>query len=208
MKKDEYLYILSDRLRVLPVEEYNDIMEYYKEYFEEAGVENEENVINELGDVEALAKKIINENMPLGDAQNGMYIRSEVSYVQNGQQYTEYQQTSQGVPTSLKVIIIILGLPILIGIASAIVGLVVGFGVAFIAGLVAGICCIGVGFMTLSSSAATFVMLIGGGLITIAISLGFLMATVGIIQLSVKLIKAMFGKKSEQVLEKSIFDKR
>lgn len=63
MRKDEYLNILSARLNVLPADEYTDIMEYYKEYFEEAGEENEEDVISELGDVEELAKKIIKENM-------------------------------------------------------------------------------------------------------------------------------------------------
>lgn len=202
MRKDEYLNILSDRLRVLPLEEYNDIMEYYKEYFEDAGVENEEKVINELGDVEELAKKIINENMPISNIQNGMYIERDIPYGQNSQPYNEYKQTSQGLSTGWKVAITILTFPIWIGIVGAIFGLIIGFGAAFIAGLIAGITCIVVGCMTIGASVATCILLVGGGLISIAISLGFLMATVGIIQLLAKLFKMIFGKKAEVTLEK------
>ena len=190
MRKDEYLNILSDRLRVLPLEEYNDIMEYYKEYFEDAGVENEEKVINELGDVEELAKKIINENMPISNIQNGMYIERDIPYGQNSQPYNEYKQTSQGLSTGWKVAITILTFPIWIGIVGAIFG------------LIAGITCIVVGCMTIGASVATCILLVGGGLISIAISLGFLMATVGIIQLLAKLFKMIFGKKAEVTLEK------
>ena len=94
MRKDEYLNILSDRLNVLPADEYRD----NKEYFEEAGEDNEEEVIRELGDVEELARRIIRENMgdrvvsqPMSSetygAGNGLYNDRSKLYNQNTQPY-------------------------------------------------------------------------------------------------------------------------
>lgn len=93
MRKDEYLNILSDRLKVLPAEEYRDIMEYYTEYFAEAGEENEEEVITELGDVEELAKRILSENNTQSEqqynTQNGTYTHMNAPYGQSEQTYTQ-----------------------------------------------------------------------------------------------------------------------
>ena len=58
MNKDQYLDGLKNGLRNIPTEEVNNIMEYYKEYFEDAGIENEQTVIAELGKPELVASKI------------------------------------------------------------------------------------------------------------------------------------------------------
>lgn len=59
---NNYLNDLS-RLLVnqLSPEEYNNVMQYYTEYFADAGIEKQEEVINELGTPEELASKIIEE---------------------------------------------------------------------------------------------------------------------------------------------------
>lgn len=49
MDKREYLAQLSNHLKDLQSEEFEDAMHYVEEYFDEAGVENEQKVIEELG---------------------------------------------------------------------------------------------------------------------------------------------------------------
>ena len=61
MNKKQYLDILSEGLLKLPFPERRDIIYYYNEYFEEAGIDNEGSVIEELGSPEKLAKKILSD---------------------------------------------------------------------------------------------------------------------------------------------------
>lgn len=204
MRKDEYLSILSERLRVLPAEEYNDIMEYYKEYFEDAGSENEEAVVRELGDVELLAQKIISENMPSGPSQNGAYVNGNAFYPQGGQPYVPYQQQEQGTKNgmSTKALIAILTFPLWIGIVAGLFGVILGFGIASIACLVAGIVCIITGCVLIGSSVATCILFVGAGFIVIAVGLGFAMATFSISHLVTKLCRKIFGNKQSVEVEK------
>lgn len=58
MNRKEYMERLEQLLLVLPEEEREEALQYYHDYFEDAGVENEENVIRELGTPEEVAAKI------------------------------------------------------------------------------------------------------------------------------------------------------
>jgi len=58
----DYLEALGAALaRTVPARERMDILRYYKEYFEDAGPEREQEIIDDLGDPEALAQRIIAE---------------------------------------------------------------------------------------------------------------------------------------------------
>lgn len=59
MNREEYLAALSRKLRRLPRREYEAAMEYYREYFDEAGPEMEQQVIRDLGTPEEAASQII-----------------------------------------------------------------------------------------------------------------------------------------------------
>lgn len=61
MNRREYLDELNTHLMSLPAEERENAVLFYEEYFEDAGIENEQEVINELGKPYALAKSIICE---------------------------------------------------------------------------------------------------------------------------------------------------
>jgi len=63
MTKNEYLAELKAHLASLPAEERDGAIKYYQEFFEDAGAENEQKVIEELGDPKSLAEKIISEIM-------------------------------------------------------------------------------------------------------------------------------------------------
>lgn len=61
MTRKEFMDILKDNLRGMSQEEKNDIIEYYEEYFEEAGPEKEAEVIAELGSPRNLGIRLSGE---------------------------------------------------------------------------------------------------------------------------------------------------
>ena len=52
MTKSEYMKKLSYSLRRLPKEDFNQAIDYFEEYFAEAGEENEQQAIEDLGSPE------------------------------------------------------------------------------------------------------------------------------------------------------------
>ena len=59
MTKSEYMKKLSYSLRRLPKEDFNQAIDYFEEYFAEAGEENEQQAIEDLGSPEDAAKELI-----------------------------------------------------------------------------------------------------------------------------------------------------
>lgn len=59
MTKTEYIAKLTKYLRKLPQQDYEEAIEYFMEYFEEAGPENEARVIAELGTPKEAAHEVI-----------------------------------------------------------------------------------------------------------------------------------------------------
>lgn len=59
MNKNEYMKVLSHSLRRLPKEDFDQAMEYFEEYFAEAGPENEQQAIEDLGAPGDAAKELI-----------------------------------------------------------------------------------------------------------------------------------------------------
>lgn len=62
MTKYEFLGDLSRLLSQLPAEERDEAIKFYEDYFNEAGKDKEEKVLEELGTPEEVAKKILQEN--------------------------------------------------------------------------------------------------------------------------------------------------
>ena len=58
MNRREYIERLEQLLLVLPKEEREEALLYYSDYFDDAGIENEADVIRELGSPEEVAAKI------------------------------------------------------------------------------------------------------------------------------------------------------
>lgn len=59
MSRNEYMAALRAALAVLPEEERAGALRYYEEYFDDAGPENEQRVIDELGDPARVAAQIL-----------------------------------------------------------------------------------------------------------------------------------------------------
>lgn len=58
MNRKEYMERLEQLLLLLPYEEREEALQYYSDYFDDAGIENEDRVILELGSPEEVAAKI------------------------------------------------------------------------------------------------------------------------------------------------------
>ncbi len=72
MSSNDYLEALGAALsKTVPVRERMEILRYYKEYFEDAGPEREQEVIEELGDPQALAERIAREGGYTGAGYDG-----------------------------------------------------------------------------------------------------------------------------------------
>ncbi len=61
MNREEYLNELQKYLKKLPHEDYLDAMDYFTEYFDEAGDENEQAIIHELGSPKKAANDVLNQ---------------------------------------------------------------------------------------------------------------------------------------------------
>ena len=103
MNKETYLQELRKALKVLPQTDRDEAIEFYEEYFDDAGIENEAKVIEELGDPKVLGKKILidvvdRQYAPAGEVQEDpMMAASQQNYQQIPQ---ETLQENGAVPGS------------------------------------------------------------------------------------------------------------
>ena len=136
MNRQEFMERLEYLLRGIPASEREDALAYYNDYFDEAGVENEYQVIQELGSPEQVAQTI------LTDVQQAAYQNTQDTY--SAGQTAEKKKMSASTKVLL-VIVIILTFPLWIGIVAGVFGTVVGligaaFGIAIgIAGAAVGL---------------------------------------------------------------------
>ena len=59
MTKSDYMTILAQKLRRLPKEDYDTAIDYFEEYFADAGPENEQQAIQDLGAPQDAANELI-----------------------------------------------------------------------------------------------------------------------------------------------------
>lgn len=125
MNRVEFMRQLERLLKDIPENDRLDAIAYYNDYFDEAGVENEAQVIRELESPEKVASIIKNNSDMAGNEQT--------EYTEQGC-YTGYDYTNKNVPEKQKrdiplpilIICIILASPILLGVGGGLLGGLVG----------------------------------------------------------------------------------
>lgn len=163
MNRSEFIRILRKELDRLPQDEIDAAVEYYEEYFDEAGPDKEAEIIKELGN----PRKIANQ------------IRSEYEVRKLDEEETS--TTRKGLSAIWWVIIGICSAPVSIPVAIVLVALAVaGFAVAVaivvsvfaaIIGAVVGAAgMIVLGAIAIPAAFSTAVLFIGGGLLGLAVS--------------------------------------
>lgn len=180
MNRIEFMTELAALLQDVPVEERKEAMQYYNDYFDDAG-EEEKDVVKELGSPAKVAENIkkdlgIQTEISSGGAQNtgANHTGAQDARAQdNGTQNVGTQEQSNHIwKIVLIVLVVIFGLPLLLGIGGGVLGLLAGiiatvFSVILTAVLVVitGVLAIVAGVSFLITEPAVGLALIGGGLI-------------------------------------------
>ena len=165
MNRQEFFRRLEYLLRGIPEHERMDALAYYNDYFDDAGVENEQQVIRELGSPETVAQMILEEVSQV----NQMSWRDRIKNMSKSTKI-------------LLVLLLVFTFPIWIGIVAGVFGGVVGllgglFGVVAGVGgsgigiFFAGLVCLVVGIFRLLVSPVEGVVTIGIGALFTAISI-------------------------------------
>ena len=199
MNRTEFMRELESLLQGIPEADREKALKYYNEYFNDAGPENEQNVIEALGNPARVAERIRRES----GVENTALITRPADFRAedgNGEQGTRQSDTVQTMPSEKKegmstglvvliVVLCVLASPIILGVASAGIGvaagliagwlgLIIGFGVTAVAMLLVLIALVVTGIIALFSYPFVGMGLIGAGLICGGVGLLFLMLTV------------------------------
>lgn len=156
MTRNEYMKILTHRLRRLPKDDYYKAVEYFEEYFEEAGPDQEQQAIEDLGSPEEAAKALIVDLAAANAKEPPKTIKKSLSAVWIA--ILAVFSAPIAVPIALCVIIVVGALLITLGIVIlSIIAAAVGIGAAGILSVAGGaallfqsfadgVCNVGLGF--------------------------------------------------------------
>lgn len=198
MDRKQFINELRSKLAVLSYEEREKAISYYEEYFDDAGTENEDNVIYELGDIERIAQEIIeNSTSKVNSVSvNKFTVCNDNSYIDNNtsnnKTNTFYREETKKEKQKLKplyVILIIIGALACFPIVMTLFGLLLG-----LIGVIIGVVATAFG-LVISGIAAVFTIpfagfaVVGGILYYLGKGILSLALLVVIIIVIVKLIK-------------------
>ncbi len=206
MDRYEFMWKLKSLLNEIPVQEREEALQYYEDYFEDAGKENEADVIASLGSPEKVA-----ENIKRDAAQSDYFGGYEEPKVERGNEIVEYSSgyreegtTAQSKPQkkhsagkiALIVILCICAAPILLPLGCAAFGVLIGvlgvvlaisvgviaivasFGTSAFGLLLGGLLMVVVGIVTLPFHVMIGLSLMGAGLLAGVMGILFLAITV------------------------------
>lgn len=168
MTKVDYLAKLDKYLRKLPKEDYQEAMDYFSEYFEEAGSENEAQVIAELGTPKEAARDIISRLLDEKIIDQEKTPKSRVSMVWLA--ILAVIITPVALPL---VLVLFLAVITILALGVAAIAVVLSLGVAF---LTSGIYMLFDSWSYLNISFSTTALSFGLGLLALGLSLLALLA--------------------------------
>ncbi len=188
MKRKEYMEELEQLLLSLPTEEREEAIRYYNDYFEDAGVENEDRVIRELGTLEEVSAKI-----KAGDSgeyaeyseqgfEDSRFFQTQEIIVDRQEEKEDFKKNGQkklrnkniNVWKILAILLLVFlaapvilplgvaAIVVLIAVLIAIAAVLFGIGISGIAILAAGIAVIAVGIAKIAFYPATGILAAGG----------------------------------------------
>lgn len=211
MNKKEFLNRLRSCLASLPREERDAAISYYEEFFEEAGEENEQSVINDLGSPEKVAQSILSsgevysersaDNPPAAKERSGSFHENDYNHS------APKSEKKDNTGAIVAIVILVITSPVWISavgsVLAAIFGITVGLIAATAALIIVGLALFIAGIVKLFSSVAIGAAILFSGLIVAGIGTLLLIPTVlllgkalpALIKWIVKTVKSLFGKK-------------
>lgn len=218
MNREEYMKRLERALNGISESEKAEALQYYRDYFDDAGVENEQEVMEALGTPENLAETIKKEQMGQQDSfeQNADSEDTYVGATKENEDNKKKNKLSGGTIAAI-VILAILASPIILTVAAAVASALVGVVVAIFSAVVSVIAvvlalilvvviCIVAVFLFAGISPFFSVILAGIALMVAGVCVFLIMAVVWLFGMAlpwlikgiIKLCKKIFGKKGEQ----------
>lgn len=218
MNREEYMKRLERALNGISESEKAEALQYYRDYFDDAGVENEQEVMEALGTPENLAETIKKEQMGQQDSfeQNVELEDTYVGATKENEDNKKKNKLSGGTIAAI-VILAILASPIILTVAAAVASALVGVVAAIFSAVVSVIAvvlalilvvviCIVAVFVFAGISPFFSVILAGIALMVAGVCVFLIMAVVWLFGMAlpwlikgiIKLCKKIFGKKGEQ----------
>lgn len=194
MNRVDFMNQLESLLQNISPAEREEALQYYNEYFNDAGAENEQDVIEALGNPAKVAENIKRDLYGSGYGDN-TYQRTPVG----NRAVVEYKPTATELPkeenklsTGMIVLIVVLCVfasPIILGLASTVLGalvtffaawfsMILGFGAAAVTLILVMLVFFVVGIMCMPASPLVGVAMLGGGFICGGLGILFMMLTV------------------------------
>lgn len=207
MNRQEFMKRLEELLCKIPACEREDALSYYNDYFDEAGIENEAQVIMELGSPELVAEKIL-VGMQNDQNAGGTCTNSE-SEKQNYEEKSKQKNAKAKLHKMKKsskiliIVLLILTFPLWIGVVAGLFGTAVGLIGAIVGILIAacigalglllgGIICVFAGITRIIFAPILAFASVGIGAILIAIALLFVWFSISCVGVWIpKLVKAI-----------------
>lgn len=185
MSRKEFMEQLEELLKDIPDNEREEALQYYNDYFDDAGAENEAEVIRDLGSPEQVAQKLkagLGELASVGTPEPGQGDRKE--------EEKEKTKKEAGFWKILSIVLLcILAAPVVLPLAGglllaavtvvlALFGAIAGIVLAGFAILLAGIAVLGVGIVQTFATPAIGIAAAGVGCVVAAVGVLLSFATV------------------------------
>ena len=179
MNRVEFMTKLENLLGDLPENDRMDAIAYYNDYFDEAGVENEDRVLKELGSPERVAA-IIKADLNTSGNEEAEYTEQGYSDGRNGvnPNTPAPRKEKKTLPTALVIVLLVFAAPVLLGVGGGLLGGVLGLIgglIGLVAGgigmLVGGVVSLVSGIIKLVVSPIKGLVLLGTGSLTLAVGI-------------------------------------
>lgn len=187
MNRVEFMETLSSLLQDIPEEDRIDALKYYNDYFDDAGSENEQNVIEELESPEKVAMKIkadredtdrYYQEDTYGEEKDNKIYQDNGTYDYESQEKKPW--TNKWLKLAMIIAIVVIGFPIVIPLGAGILALIAGIVIAvfclfaaivigFAAVVMVGVVLFAAGIGSLFANPGVGLAVLGAGLMVIAI---------------------------------------
>ena len=176
MNRVEFMETLSRLLQDIPEEDRIDALKYYNDYFDDAGSENEQNVIEELESPEKVAMKIkadredtyqYYQEDTYGEEKDNKIYQDNGTYDYESQEKKPW--TNKWLKLAMIIAIVVIGFPIVIPLGAGILALIAGIVIAVFCLFAAIVIGFAAGIGSLFANPGVGLAVLGAGLMVIAI---------------------------------------